>query len=212
MQALTDHGVPSAMKNLVKTAAFKALRVERDENPHALAVYLHAAVGNMFLQSSEGMRQLRAADLHGRAILEASVRNLKDKSHGAFAAYGWTLIRKLHPLGPGPLHLWGEEKNRPAEDSPGVHVIACSGGCQSILDFRSVMWLWGAFVTGMLHRCRCQIAAMFCFRALGPRASLTTHVAEPSQCSVCVLPVASCMHMYSHPVLGVQQGVRTITA
>lgn len=126
VQPLTDHGVPSAMKNLVKAAAFKALCVERDENPYALALYLHAAVGNLFLQSAEGRRQLRAADEHGKAVLNASVRAIQDQSHGAFAAYGWTLIRKLHPDGPGQLHLWGKEENRPAEDSPGVHLMCWS--------------------------------------------------------------------------------------
>lgn len=119
MQALSDLGVPSAMKNLVKTAAFKALRVQRDENPYALAVYLHAAVGNLFLQSVEGTRQLRAADMHGRALLDASMSVHQTAGESAVAAYGWTLIRKMHPRGPGPLHLWGEDKYKPSEDSAG---------------------------------------------------------------------------------------------
>lgn len=108
------------MKNLVKAAAFKALNVQRDENPYALAVYLHAAVGNLFLRSADGRRQLRAADMHGKALLNASVRIHTADSEGAFAAYGWTLIRKLHPQGPGQLHLWGEEKHKPAGNSAGV--------------------------------------------------------------------------------------------
>jgi len=104
------------MSDVVKAAAFKALYIQRDSNPYALAVYLHAAIAAYFLHSREGQVQLQTADLASKAVLDAALKAHEESPLGATAAFGWALIRKLNPAAPGPLHLWGEEKYRPSSE------------------------------------------------------------------------------------------------
>lgn len=125
----------------VRNAGIRAARTVRDESPHCMSLYLHAAVGFSFLASRDGQSVLQAADAAGKAVARAAIEKQRSDTRAGDAVLGpylWTGIRCLMPGAPGTLNQWANlvaedhPKRRVYEEAPGEtcgygNVCICAG-------------------------------------------------------------------------------------
>ena len=117
MQAPTEMSGLKWVDEVVRKQGIRAVRTTRDDSPFTYSLYVSAAVTSHFLRTTAGAELLRQADVRSHALMAAAIANHQASDAGAILSYGWCLIRKLHPTGPGSLHNWGRPHHRPPPDS-----------------------------------------------------------------------------------------------
>lgn len=126
MQAVRELGGRNRLSQSFVSEAVKSARIMREKCPQQHALYIGAAATALFLDSDDGQRLLERADAASRSLTQKAFEGFLDESCGTALEYGWAVIRKMHPHGPGPLKLWGRDAHRPPANSPGAllcHVL-----------------------------------------------------------------------------------------
>jgi hypothetical protein len=91
----------------VGNLAARQMSTARPESEHAHALYLHAVVGTLWLQSPAGQQALRDANTFGLALVKAAQRSFRASAYGSMLACTWSVVRRFHRHGPHTLCEWG---------------------------------------------------------------------------------------------------------